>query len=1752
MSKKRLVQTILLCVVVITIGLLFFACENTTDSNSNNVAIDDYTIQTQHNGNYILNNDGHIDELDLSEITFKIIYENGKSKIVGLDETMLSPEDRNKFEIAGDHTITINYEGQQIPLTISVREGTVVEKFNVMFVSMGGTSVANIYTDVIKTFLDPTKANFTFDGWYDNINFDGERLDVPHKIEKDTTFYAKWIDNRRCNVKFLDIDNSEVYNFDVVYGTSIDPADNGSYKNPTDKPGWIFQDWQLVSGSNYSEITENLVFQAKYTKVKCFVRVDGIDGFENEFDYGDTIDLADYTMTIEEGHTAKWVVYLDESIDYVDINDDSLTFNGTEITINYQQMSFVAKQTIITYEIDAYNGLANQTVANLKSGNILTYKALDEDSLAFNREYNANFNLYITDGKNDLYLQDIYGYSVEWCYVTTDSNGVEILHNQKNQIWNDDTKAFEGELSSNFELCDKDGNKLAQILNGNITEIQGKITIKPKYQKKNYTIKLYRKDNSGLSVVFKQFTVKYYTDFALYDPNLSDYGNTYSAWNEVEDSYLKHTVSDFLTDGVVGADNAWQNAKWQINWFTNPSSTADEYKVNFKNLGTYTVLENVIFYAQDVDTRTYNLTIYYDYDFITNSYLKQTDYANLTKNQPIEKPIDLENSISNNGIEYPYNDLFDYPYEGSNTYQQDNNDIYNEKDNIYYNGIQTYYLKDSEKIFINLDYHNKNTVYYAHYSKCKEYDLYIHDKTQSEAYYFDSDDTNDKYAVEEGTMYYQISEGQTIDDTMLYKGNASNSGSFYYYKQHFINMFNDNVLANYNLVYDKYDGDGGDINAVIANIQILINEKQLIITNYLDLIAKLQTYNYDGVDEAYYNQYFGTDTSAGQYDMNNTYNSRRKEIFELKAELDLINKMDAITAMKDNYVNNYNYYPYSDSQTTLNNVDLGATDYYFAGWYYDSNYTLKADINYDPNDLLKFQLNIKNDTNLYAKWIDKKKGSEGLIFEKIDDGQVVVVGYMNKSQYDKSSFIDEHYSKNVNDQGNMPQSLGENVSLQIPSAHKFVKADGTLELCDVVGIIAGAFDTNSTLIIAITLPSSLKFIEENVFAECNLGEIIYQETVTNYIKVDMDLVLYQNYNNTEFSGKVLHNEHILTNYLGGTLLAFSNQSDIATYDVSSAILDNDVIRIGANAFKGSANLVTFDGGSHLISIGNNAFMGCHDLTTVNLPDTLVTIGEQAFKNCLENFENLNFVGTNLTTVGKDAFANTKWQLNQNGLVIIGNILVGIKLNNAGTSYAKDEFDQNIEVDGCYYITKKEAETEIYRIYVSIASGEIVKIVINKPVIGISDYAFDNYENVNNLASLATIEINATSLTHLDNYVFNLCGGLKVIYFKDATSNITFGESVFAGCGKSISFIFPNGYYTANIENEAAWVDIENGVDILEIITATGMLENYHKKSGEIITLPNYVLGIADNVFASGFENIKQIKLPNNLISIGNSAFANCSLLTSIDIPITVTTIGTNAFANCNSMVSMSIPFVGDGTANNTYFAYLFGGANYNDYAFVPSTLNKVILLNNTNMPNYDIADYAFYYINIKTIEIYDNVISIGNNAFKNNTTLTSIIFPRYLVTIGESAFENCSNLANISFVTYCSVSNIMQNAFKNCIKLENIAFNKCLTHIGFGALEGCTGLKELTLSFIGENFDGSGATHLGYIFGALTYNDNATKIPASLYKLTLQNNQNASGIDLAAHAFYGCLATLTIDLSYVTINYEDPLTFEDPGPHIIR
>ena len=150
-------------------------------------------------------------------------------------------------------------------------------------------------------------------------------------------------------------------------------------------------------------------------------------------------------------------------------------------------------------------------------------------------------------------------------------------------------------------------------------------------------------------------------------------------------------------------------------------------------------------------------------------------------------------------------------------------------------------------------------------------------------------------------------------------------------------------------------------------------------------------------------------------------------------------------------------------------------------------------------------------------------------------------------------------------------------------------------------------------------------------------------------------------------------------------------------------------------------------------------------------------------------------------------------------------------------------------------------------------------------------------------------------------------------------------------------------------------------------------------------IPNSVTSIGESAFRE-CSRLTSVTIPNSVTSIGVLAFYGCSRLTSVTIPNSVTSIGAHAFYSCSSLTSVTIPNSVTSIGNGV-FAYCKNIENVYCYAEeVPSTISDAF--DDSNIENvtlyvpasaieaYKTTEPWSYFGTIKAIEDSDGVESV--------------------------------------------------------------------------------------------------------------------------------------------------------------------------------
>ena len=186
-----------------------------------------------------------------------------------------------------------------------------------------------------------------------------------------------------------------------------------------------------------------------------------------------------------------------------------------------------------------------------------------------------------------------------------------------------------------------------------------------------------------------------------------------------------------------------------------------------------------------------------------------------------------------------------------------------------------------------------------------------------------------------------------------------------------------------------------------------------------------------------------------------------------------------------------------------------------------------------------------------------------------------------------------------------------------------------------------------------------------------------------------------------------------------------------------------------------------------------------------------------------------------------------------------------------------------------------------------------------------------------------------------------------------------------------------------------------------------------------------------------------------------------------------------------------------------------GVTSIGNYAFSDcESLSSIVMPESVT----SIGDYAFYYCtSLSSIDLPESVTSIGDRAFSYCHSLGSIDLPESVTSIGYEAFYDCESLSSIDLPE--SVTSIGDRAFSYCHSLGSIDLPESVTSIGNGVFYYCESLSSIiipeSVTSIGDSaFAGcsnliniklpKSLTSIGYSAFEGCYNLSSIKLPKSL------------------------------------------------------
>ena len=269
--------------------------------------------------------------------------------------------------------------------------------------------------------------------------------------------------------------------------------------------------------------------------------------------------------------------------------------------------------------------------------------------------------------------------------------------------------------------------------------------------------------------------------------------------------------------------------------------------------------------------------------------------------------------------------------------------------------------------------------------------------------------------------------------------------------------------------------------------------------------------------------------------------------------------------------------------------------------------------------------------------------------------------------------------------------------------------------------------------------------------------------------------------------------------------------------------------------------------------------------------------------------------------------------------------------------------------------------------------------------------------------------------------------------------------------------------------------------------------NFNETLTEIPDDAFYSTNITEIVIPSGVETIgelafadctllKSVKMSDSVTSIGKSAFKNCAVLESINLSESVATIGESAFSYCKSLKTLSLP-----KALTVIEKSTFENCESLESVEIPDSVTTI-------------KEKAFYGCKaLLGVEIPDSVTTIERQVFENCSALKSVKLSNSLTEILESTFSGCSALENLEIPD--SVTAIYAHAFKNCSSLKGeFTLPKNIRAIRMGAFAG-TGYSVLNYDLPESDYTIQSTSYIGMDnLTTIKIGDNVTAIPAKAFE----------------------------------------------------
>ena len=387
-----------------------------------------------------------------------------------------------------------------------------------------------------------------------------------------------------------------------------------------------------------------------------------------------------------------------------------------------------------------------------------------------------------------------------------------------------------------------------------------------------------------------------------------------------------------------------------------------------------------------------------------------------------------------------------------------------------------------------------------------------------------------------------------------------------------------------------------------------------------------------------------------------------------------------------------------------------------------------------------------------------------------------------------------------------------------------------------------------------------------------------------------------------------------------------------------------------------------------------------------------------------------------------------------------------------------------------------------------------------------------------------------SVTNIGDNAFSECRGLKAVTIGNSVTSI--GSGAFTYCSYLTEVTIPN-----SVTNIGGWA-FSYCTGLTTVVWNARSSQIPLSEFGNPMPPFSNCDRLTDFVFGEEVEHIpaylcynltslKNLVIGNSVTTIGNSAFSDCTGLTTVtwnarnvqDFQST----GGRPFSNCKNLTEFVF---GDEVEHIP--AYL---------CYKLTTLKNLVIGNSVT----SIGEWAFHRCTSLTeVTIPNSVTTIGGLAFYSCTGLKTVTIGNSVKSIGSWAFSSCTSLTAITIPN--SVTSIESGTFFSCTGLTEVTIPNSVTSIGSRAFFSCTGLKKVTIGNSVKSIGNEAFPHCTSLT-AITIPNSVTSIESgtfssctSLKTVTIGNSVKSIG----SNAFSSCtsLTAITIPNSVTSIGDE--------------